>query len=206
MARLATMAAQVSTRETAPDDVSALLRAWTEGDQHALARLTPIVYDELHRLAHYYLKREQARRHAGSRGDASPVGPRGDMGRPDAPRVRGRRAGVPALRRPAPTDRAHRGVGHDATNPAAPWPGLRGADAGAGARPADRRGRPVAVRRTRPRSSSPSARVHPRADPPQRCPGDRREWGPSVVRSSLSSLSWGGPGSDNADSVTPRTR
>jgi hypothetical protein len=39
------------------DDVSALLRAWTHGDQRALARLTPIVYDELHRLAHYYLKR-----------------------------------------------------------------------------------------------------------------------------------------------------
>src|SRR5262245_64975646 len=43
-----------------PDDVSALLRAWTDGDQHALARLTPIVYDELHRLAHHYLKRERA--------------------------------------------------------------------------------------------------------------------------------------------------
>ena len=50
----------VTTSETAPDDVSALLRAWTEGDQHALARLTPIVYDELHRLAHYYLKRERS--------------------------------------------------------------------------------------------------------------------------------------------------
>ena len=37
-----------------------LLRAWTDGDQHALARLTPIVDDELHRLAHYYLKRERA--------------------------------------------------------------------------------------------------------------------------------------------------
>ena len=31
-----------------------------DGDQRALARLTPIVYDELHRLAHYYMKREQA--------------------------------------------------------------------------------------------------------------------------------------------------
>ena len=60
MSRPATMPARVSTSETAPDDVSALLRAWTEGDQHALARLTPIVYDELHRLAHYYLKRERA--------------------------------------------------------------------------------------------------------------------------------------------------
>lgn len=49
-----------SLGEPVPDDVSALLRAWTDGDQRALARLTPIVYDELHRLAHYYLKREQA--------------------------------------------------------------------------------------------------------------------------------------------------
>jgi RNA polymerase sigma factor (TIGR02999 family) len=43
-----------------PEDVSALLRAWTDGDQGALAQLTPIVYEELHRLAHYYLKRERA--------------------------------------------------------------------------------------------------------------------------------------------------
>jgi|SRR5262245_15735063 len=43
-----------------PDDVSALLRAWTDGDQRALAQLTPIVYHELHRLAHHYLKRERA--------------------------------------------------------------------------------------------------------------------------------------------------
>ena len=50
----------LSTGEPLPDDVSALLRAWTDGDQRALARITPIVYDELHRLAHYYLKREQA--------------------------------------------------------------------------------------------------------------------------------------------------
>ena len=46
--------------ERVPDDVSALLRAWTDGDERALARLTPIVYDELHRLAHYHLKRERA--------------------------------------------------------------------------------------------------------------------------------------------------
>src|SRR5688572_7714934 len=49
-----------STAEALPDDVSGLLRAWTDGDQRALARLTPIVYDELHRLAHHYLKRERA--------------------------------------------------------------------------------------------------------------------------------------------------
>jgi RNA polymerase sigma factor (TIGR02999 family) len=49
-----------SMGEPGPGDVSALLRAWTDGDQRALARLTPIVYDELHRLAHHYLKRERA--------------------------------------------------------------------------------------------------------------------------------------------------
>src|SRR4029453_11752160 len=43
--------------EPVPIDVSALLRAWTDGDHGALAQLTPLVYDELHRLAHYYPKR-----------------------------------------------------------------------------------------------------------------------------------------------------
>ena len=50
----------VDTGEPVPDDVSELLRAWTDGDQRALAHLTPIVYDELHRLAHYHLRRERA--------------------------------------------------------------------------------------------------------------------------------------------------
>ena len=36
-----------------------LLRAWSEGDQSALERLAPIVYDELHRLAGRYMKRER---------------------------------------------------------------------------------------------------------------------------------------------------
>ena len=46
--------------EPVPGDVSSLLRAWSDGDQHALAQLTPIVYDELRRLAHHYMKRERA--------------------------------------------------------------------------------------------------------------------------------------------------
>ncbi len=41
-------------------DVSALLRAWTDGDQSALRKLTPIVYDELHRLARYYMNAERS--------------------------------------------------------------------------------------------------------------------------------------------------
>jgi RNA polymerase sigma-70 factor (ECF subfamily) len=45
---------------TAPfGDVSTLLRAWTDGDQGALEKLTPIVYEELHRLARYYMSAER---------------------------------------------------------------------------------------------------------------------------------------------------
>ncbi len=43
----------------ARDDVSQLLRAWSDGDQLALERLTPIVYEELHRLARHYMKGER---------------------------------------------------------------------------------------------------------------------------------------------------
>ena len=38
-------------------EVSTLLRAWSERRQNALERLTPIVYDELHRLARRYMRR-----------------------------------------------------------------------------------------------------------------------------------------------------
>jgi RNA polymerase sigma factor (TIGR02999 family) len=41
-------------------DVSALLRAWSAGDQDALQVLTPIVYEELHRLARHYMRRERS--------------------------------------------------------------------------------------------------------------------------------------------------
>lgn len=40
-------------------EVSSLLRAWSDGDQRALARLTPIVYEELRRLARYYMSGER---------------------------------------------------------------------------------------------------------------------------------------------------
>src|ERR1017187_6759280 len=45
--------------ESAAEDVSTLLRAWSGGDQKALERLTPIVYEELHRLARRYMKGER---------------------------------------------------------------------------------------------------------------------------------------------------
>jgi RNA polymerase sigma factor (TIGR02999 family) len=44
--------------EPAGTEVSILLHAWSGGDQSALDRLTPIVYEELRRLARRYLKRE----------------------------------------------------------------------------------------------------------------------------------------------------
>ena len=45
--------------EPTADDISTLLRAWSEGDQEALKKLTPIVYNELHRLARRYMKQER---------------------------------------------------------------------------------------------------------------------------------------------------
>jgi len=41
-------------------DVTGLLRAWGDGDRGALERLTPIVYEELRRLARRYLRGERA--------------------------------------------------------------------------------------------------------------------------------------------------
>jgi RNA polymerase sigma-70 factor (ECF subfamily) len=40
-------------------DLSTLLQAWSDGDQFALDKLTPIVYDELRRLARHYLRGER---------------------------------------------------------------------------------------------------------------------------------------------------
>lgn len=40
-------------------DVTQLLRAWSEGDSQALAALTPLVYEELHRRAHWHMARER---------------------------------------------------------------------------------------------------------------------------------------------------
>jgi RNA polymerase sigma-70 factor (ECF subfamily) len=39
-----------------PESVTVLLQAWSHGDQEALGKLTPLVYDELHRLAAHYLR------------------------------------------------------------------------------------------------------------------------------------------------------
>lgn len=40
-------------------DVTALLVAWSAGDDGALAELVPRIYSELHRLAHHYMRGER---------------------------------------------------------------------------------------------------------------------------------------------------
>jgi RNA polymerase sigma factor (TIGR02999 family) len=40
-------------------EITELLLAWGRGEQSALERLTPLVYDELRRLAHRYMGRER---------------------------------------------------------------------------------------------------------------------------------------------------
>jgi len=46
--------------EPAAEDISTLLRAWSDGDQSALERLSPVVYGEPHRLARRYMKGERS--------------------------------------------------------------------------------------------------------------------------------------------------
>jgi RNA polymerase sigma factor (TIGR02999 family) len=42
-----------------PSNVTQLLVDWRQGDQSALARLTPLIYDELRRIAHRYVQHER---------------------------------------------------------------------------------------------------------------------------------------------------
>ncbi len=42
------------------NEASQLLAAWGNGDQTALEKLIPLVSEELHRLAHYYMSRERS--------------------------------------------------------------------------------------------------------------------------------------------------
>lgn len=41
-------------------EITELLKGWRAGDERALERLTPLVYDEMHRLAQGYMRRERA--------------------------------------------------------------------------------------------------------------------------------------------------
>src|SRR5207249_1329407 len=42
-----------------PHRVTQLLQQWSQGDDSALAELTPLVYEELRRLAHHYMEGER---------------------------------------------------------------------------------------------------------------------------------------------------
>ena len=41
-------------------EITVLLKAWASGDAAALDQLTPLVYDELRRLARRYMRNERA--------------------------------------------------------------------------------------------------------------------------------------------------
>jgi len=44
---------------SSPEQVTALLLRWTQGDDHALDSLTPLIYQDLRRLASYLLRGER---------------------------------------------------------------------------------------------------------------------------------------------------
>jgi RNA polymerase sigma-70 factor (ECF subfamily) len=43
-----------------PEQITRLLKAWKDGDPSALERVTPLIYDELHRVAQAYLRSERS--------------------------------------------------------------------------------------------------------------------------------------------------
>jgi len=47
-------------RTPPPHEITPLLLSWSRGDQSALEQLMPVVYDELYKLAHSYLRRERS--------------------------------------------------------------------------------------------------------------------------------------------------
>lgn len=47
------------TQTASTDEVTQLLTDWSQGDQTALDKLTPLIYEELRRLAHHYMSRER---------------------------------------------------------------------------------------------------------------------------------------------------
>jgi len=52
------MAVTAAMAAPSTEEVTQLLLAWREGDEAALGELLPLVYDELHRLAARYMRRE----------------------------------------------------------------------------------------------------------------------------------------------------
>jgi RNA polymerase sigma factor (TIGR02999 family) len=50
---------QKAMPEPTTQEVTELLRAWSDGDTSALEKLTPIIYNELHRIARRYMRKER---------------------------------------------------------------------------------------------------------------------------------------------------
>ncbi|HSE41412.1 MAG TPA: ECF-type sigma factor, partial [Acidobacteriota bacterium] len=51
---------QTSTGKSSKIEITRLLNAWTEGDESALEKLIPVVYDELRRIAHHRMRNEKS--------------------------------------------------------------------------------------------------------------------------------------------------
>jgi hypothetical protein len=49
----------MSNEEIETDEVTGLLIDWSNGDEAAYEKLVPLVYNELHRLAHRYMSHER---------------------------------------------------------------------------------------------------------------------------------------------------
>jgi RNA polymerase sigma factor (TIGR02999 family) len=49
----------IMAAELDPNEISNLLRAWSDGDKSAIQGLAPVVYEELRRVAHRYMERER---------------------------------------------------------------------------------------------------------------------------------------------------
>lgn len=43
----------------ASQEITLLLQRWSDGDEQALEKLTPVLYEELHRMAHRYMRQER---------------------------------------------------------------------------------------------------------------------------------------------------
>jgi hypothetical protein len=48
-------------KEFSPQEITQLLQSWRGGERDALEHLIPLVYDELHQLAHRYMRQELRR-------------------------------------------------------------------------------------------------------------------------------------------------
>ena len=87
-----------------PQEVTELLARWSHGDNAALEELTPLVYEELRRLAHRHMGGATSRPHtanygAGQRGLSAAGGP--DQSKLAEPR--------PLFRRGGPSDAPNTG-------------------------------------------------------------------------------------------------